>query len=641
MTELRSMPRSSGHRADVLVSCLHGRAPDFILALKEEIAQRGLADEVRVVETGCRGFCSTGPVLTIEPNGIFYANVQAADVPELVEETLVKGRVVQKLLYKEPVGRKVVQKYEQIPFYAKQMRIVLGNSGRIEPTSIEEYIAVGGYEALGKTLTSLTPDQVIDEIKKSGLRGRGGAGFATGRKWEQTRQAHGSPKYVIANGDEGDPGAFMDRALMEGDPHSVIEGMIIGGYAVGANQGYIYVRDEYPLAVKNLGIAIGQARDFGLLGADILGSGFDFDIKIVRGAGAFVCGESSALMQSLEGKVGEPRAKHVHATDRGLWDRPSCLNNVETWANVPHIINKGAEWFASIGTERSKGTKAFCLVGKVRNPGLIEVPMGMSLKTIVNDIGGGPPKGRKIKAVQTGGPSGGCIPADKLDIPVDYESLTEAGSMMGSGGMIVMDDRTCMVDIARYFLEFLKDESCGKCSTCREGIRRMLEILSRISDGTAKPGDLPMLEALAKTVASSSLCGLGKSAPNPVLSTLRYFRHEYEQHITEQFCASGACRDLVAYVILEDKCKGCGLCIKVCPQEGIAGALKEPHEIDQVRCIKCGACFEACNLNAVQIVPRAAVVVGQTTVPVIAQPATSAGGRKAQSGGNGHKAAGR
>ncbi len=623
------------HRADVLVSCLHGRAPEFIPTLQEEIGRRGLAEEVRVVETGCRGFCSMGPILTIEPNGVFYVNVQTADIPELVEETLIKGRVVQKLLYKEPSTRKAVQSYDQIPFYAKQMRIVLGNSGRIDPTSIEEYIAVGGYEALGKVLTSMTPEQVIEEIKKSGLRGRGGAGFPTGRKWEHTRHARGDIKYVIANGDEGDPGAFMDRALMEGDPHAVIEGMIIGAYAVGAHQGYIYVRDEYPLAVKNLGIAIQQAREYGLLGKDILGSGFDFDIKIVRGAGAFVCGESSALMQSLEGKVGEPRAKHIHATERGLWDRPSCLNNVETWANVPHIINKGAAWFASIGTERSKGTKAFCLVGKVRNPGLIEVPMGITLKEIIYDIGGGPPKGRKVKAVQTGGPSGGCIPASMLDIPVDYETLTEAGSMMGSGGMIVMDDRTCMVDIARYFLEFLKDESCGKCSTCREGIKRMLEILTNISNGTARPEDLPMLESLAKTVAYASLCGLGKSAPNPVLSTLRYFREEYEQHIYQRFCPSGACRSLIAYVILEDKCKGCGLCVKVCPQEGISGSLKQPHEIDQVKCIQCGACFEACKLDAIQVVPKAAVAAGQVTVPVGGKAATAA------SGGNGHKVAGR
>jgi len=624
------------HRADVLVSCLHGRAPDFIPALQEEIGRRGLAEEVRVVETGCRGFCSMGPVLTVEPSGTFYVNVQAADIPELVEETLVKGRVVQKLLYKEPASRKAVQHYDQIPFYARQMRIVLGNCGQIDPTSIEEYIAVGGYEALGKVLTSMTPDAVIEEIKKSGLRGRGGAGFPTGRKWEHTRHAKGDVKYVIANGDEGDPGAFMDRALMEGDPHAVIEGMIIGAYAIGAHQGYIYVRDEYPLAVKNLSIAIQQAREFGLLGQDILGSGFDFDIKIVRGAGAFVCGESSALMQSLEGKVGEPRAKHIHATERGLWDRPSCLNNVETWANVPHIINRGAAWFASIGTERSKGTKAFCLVGKVRNPGLIEVPMGITLKEIVYDIGGGPPKGRKIKAVQTGGPSGGCIPANMLDIPVDYESLTEAGSMMGSGGMIVMDDRTCMVDISRYFLEFLKDESCGKCSTCREGIKRMLEILTHISDGTARPEDLPLLEALAKTVAQTSLCGLGKSAPNPVLSTLRYFREEYEQHINERYCPSGACRSLIAYVILEDKCKGCGLCVKVCPQEGISGAQKQPHEIDQVKCIQCGACFEACRLDAIQVVPKAAVAAGQVTVPVGAAAAAKAPGN-----GNGRKVAGR
>ncbi len=632
----------SVHRADVLVSCLHGRAPEFVPTLQEEIGRRGLAEEVRVVETGCRGFCSMGPVLTIEPGGIFYVNVQVADVPELVEETLIKGRVVQKLLYKEPVSRKAVQEYDQIPFYARQMRIVLGNSGRIDPTSIEEYIAVGGYEALGKVLSSMTPEAVIEEIKKSGLRGRGGAGFPTGRKWEHTRHAKGEIKYVIANGDEGDPGAFMDRALMEGDPHAVIEGMIIGAYAVGAHQGYIYVRDEYPLAVKNLSIAIQQAREYGLLGKDILGSGFDFDIKIVRGAGAFVCGESSALMQSLEGKVGEPRAKHIHATERGLWDRPSCLNNVETWANVPHIINKGADWFASIGTERSKGTKAFCLVGKVRNPGLIEVPMGMTLKEIVYDIGGGPPKGRKVKAVQTGGPSGGCIPASMLDIPVDYETLTEAGSMMGSGGMIVMDDRTCMVDIARYFLEFLKDESCGKCSTCREGIKRMLEILTHISDGTARPGDLQMLEALAMTVARASLCGLGKSAPNPVLSTLRYFREEYEQHINERFCPSGVCRSLIAYVILEDKCKGCGLCVKVCPQEGISGVQKQPHEIDQVKCIQCGACFEACKLDAVQVVPKAAVIAGQTAVPIGGRvPAGAPASPQGTSGGNGRKVAGR
>ncbi len=595
------------HRADVLVSCRHGRTPELLPALQDEIERRGLAEEVHVVETGCSGFCSVGPVVTVRPEGHFYTSVQPADVPELVEETLVKGRFVQRLAYKEAAGRKAVTKYEDLPFYAKQLRIVLRNCGQIDPKSLDEYIAVGGYEALGKALTSMTPDGVIAEIKKSGLRGRGGAGYPTGRKWESTRQAHGDVKYIIANGDEGDPGAFMDRALMEGDPHAVVEGMIIASYAVGSHQGYMYVRDEYPLAVENLNLAIQAAREYGLLGEDILGSGHSFDIKIVRGAGAFVCGESSALMQSLEGKVGEPRAKHVHATDRGLFDQPSCLNNVETLANVPQIILRGAEWFAAIGTERSKGTKAFSLVGKVRNPGLIEVPMGMSLKQIVNDIGGGPPKFRKIKAVQTGGPSGGCIPADRLDLPVDYESLAEAGSMMGSGGMIVLDDRTCMVDISRYFLEFLKEESCGKCAPCREGIKRMLEILVAMTTGAAKPGDLEQLEALAKTVQTASLCGLGKSAPNPVLSTIRYFRDEYEKHIVEDYCTSGACRELTAYVIVDDKCKGCGLCIKVCPQEGITGELKQPHEIDQVRCIKCGACFDVCRLDAVKIVPKSAV----------------------------------
>ncbi len=599
------------YRADILVSCRHGRTPELVSALKEEIGRRGLAEEVRVVETGCRGFCSMGPVLTVQPEGHFYTNVGPADVPELVEETLVKGRFVQRLAYKEPAGRKTVTRYDEIPFYGKQMRIVLRNCGQIDPQSIDEYIAVGGYEALGKALTTMTPDQVIGEIKRSGLRGRGGAGYYTGRKWETTRKAEGDVKYIIANGDEGDPGAFMDRALMEGDPHSVIEGMIIGAHAIGCHEGFIYVRDEYPLAVENLGLACQQAREYGLLGRDILGTGFDFDIRIVRGAGAFVCGESSALMASIEGKMGEPRSKHVHATDRGLFDRPSCLNNVETWANVPQIILKGAEWFAAIGTKGSKGTKAFCLVGKVRNPGLIEVPMGMSLKAIVNDIGGGPPKFRKIKAVQTGGPSGGCIPADKLDLPVDYESLAEAGSMMGSGGMIVLDDRTCMVDIARYFLEFLKEESCGKCSPCREGIKRMLEILVDITTGKGKPGDIERLESLAKTIQVASLCGLGKSAPNPVLSTLRYFREEYEKHINEDFCPSGACRELTAYVILDDKCKGCGLCIKACPQEGIAGELKKPHVIDQMKCIKCGACFEVCRLDAVKIVPKGAVAAVQ------------------------------
>ena len=589
------------HRADVLVSCLHGRWPELIPALQEEIERRGLAGEVDVVEAGCRGLCAMGPVLLVEPDGLFYTNVQPADVPELVEETLVKGRTLTRLVYKEPLSHQAICRYEDIPFYSKQVRHVMRRCGMIDPVSIEEYIALGGYQALGKVLTSMTPEQVIAEVSKSGMRGRGGAGFHTGRKWESTRKAPGDARYVVANGDEGDPGAFMNRSLMEGDPHSVIEGMIIGAYAIGAHQGYIYVRDEYPLAVKNLGIALEQAREYGLLGQDILGSGYDFDVKIVRGAGAFVCGESSALMQSVEGKVGEPRPKHFHATERGLWDLPTALNNVETWANVPLIINNGAEWFASVGTEKSKGTKTFCLVGQIENTGLIEVPMGITLREIVYDIGGGVPGGREFKAIQTGGPSGGCIPASLLDLPVDYDSLTAAGSMMGSGGMIVMDDHTCMVNIAAYFLDFLKEESCGKCTPCREGIRRMLEILTRITEGQGEMADLQTLEALAKTVQSASLCGLGKSAPNPVLSTLRYFRDEYVAHIVDHKCPAGVCKALIEYYIIEGPCVGCGLCRRKCPQEAITGDKKVLHVIDPARCIRCGICHDVCKFDAVAV----------------------------------------
>jgi len=589
------------HRADVLVSCLHGRCPELIPALQEEIERRGLAGEVEVIEAGCRGLCAMGPVLLVQPDGLFYTNVQPADVPELVEETLIKGRFVERLAYKEPVTHETVCHYEDIPFYSKQVRHVMRDCGMINPESIEEYIAVGGYQALGKVLTSMTSDQIIDEVKRSGLRGRGGAGFSTGRKWESTRGAAGDVRYVVANGDEGDPGAFMNRSLMEGDPHAILEGMAIGAYAIGVHQGYIYVRDEYPLAVRNLGMAIEQAREYGLLGEDILASGFDFDVKIVRGAGAFVCGESSALMQSLEGKVGEPRPKHFHATERGLWDCPTALNNVETWANIPLIINNGADWFASLGTERSKGTKTFCLVGRIENTGLIEVPMGITLREIVYDIGGGIPGGREFKAIQTGGPSGGCIPTSLLDLPVDYDSLTEAGSMMGSGGMIVMDDHTCMVDIARYFLDFLREESCGKCTPCREGIRRMLEILTRITEGQGEMADLDRLEALAQTVKSASLCGLGKSAPNPVLSTLRYFRDEYVAHIVDHKCPAGVCRALIEYYIIEDQCIGCGLCRRKCPQEAISGEKKEPHTIDPELCIRCGICHDVCKFDAVGV----------------------------------------
>jgi NADH:ubiquinone oxidoreductase subunit F (NADH-binding)/(2Fe-2S) ferredoxin/Pyruvate/2-oxoacid:ferredoxin oxidoreductase delta subunit len=589
------------HRADVLVSCLHGRCPELIPALQEEIERRGLAGEVEVIEAGCRGLCAMGPVLLVQPDGLFYTNVQPADVPELVEETLIKGRFVERLAYKEPVTHETVCHYEDIPFYSKQVRHVMRDCGMINPESIEEYIAVGGYQALGKVLTSMTSDQIIDEVKRSGLRGRGGAGFSTGRKWESTRGAAGDVRYVVANGDEGDPGAFMNRSLMEGDPHAILEGMAIGAYAIGVHQGYIYVRDEYPLAVRNLGMAIERAREYGLLGEDILSSGFDFDVKIVRGAGAFVCGESSALMQSVEGKVGEPRPKHFHATERGLWDCPTALNNVETWANIPLIINNGADWFASLGTERSKGTKTFCLVGQIENTGLIEVPMGITLREIVYDIGGGIPGGGEFKAIQTGGPSGGCIPASLLDLPVDYDSLAEAGSMMGSGGMIVMNDHTCMVDIARYFLDFLREESCGKCTPCREGIRRMLEILTRITEGQGEMADLDRLEVLAKTVKSASLCGLGKSAPNPVLSTLRYFRDEYVAHIVDHKCPAGVCRALIEYYIIEDQCIGCGLCRRKCPQEAISGEKKEPHTIDPELCIRCGICHDVCKFDAVGV----------------------------------------
>ena len=589
------------HRADVLVSCLHGRSPELIPAFQEEIKRRGLADEVQVVETGCRGFCTMGPVVLVQPDGLFYIQVQPADVPELVEETLVKGRAVERLAYKEPATHEAIPHYDAIPFYSKQVRYVMRNCGMINPQSIEEYIAVGGYQALAKVLASMTPEETVEEVKKSGLRGRGGGGFPTGRKWEATRKAAGDVKYVVANGDEGDPGAFMDRSLMEGDPHSIIEGMAIGAYAVGTHEGYIYVRDEYPLAVENLRIAIERAREYGLLGEDILGSGLDFDVKIVRGAGAFVCGESSALMQSLEGRVGEPRPKHFHATERGLWDRPTCLNNVKSWANIPLIINNGADWFASIGTEGSKGTSTFCLVGKIQNPGLIEVPMGITLHEIVYDIGGGIPDGREFKAVQTGGPSGGCIPASLLDLPVDFDSLTEAGSMMGSGAMVIMDDRTCMVDIARYFLDFLKEESCGKCTPCREGIKSMLEILTRISEGQGEMADLETLEALAKIVQSASLCGLGKTSPNPVLSTLRYFRDEYEAHIVDHKCPAGVCKALIEYYVIEDECTGCGLCLRKCPQEAISGEKKEPHVIDPALCIKCGICFDVCKFDAVGV----------------------------------------
>ena len=592
-------------RAHVMIcrstACDASNSGDVLRAMQEEIKRRGLDGAIEVVETGCRGLCAKGPVMDIYPGGIFYCHVQAEDVPEIVEKTLVKGEVVERLTYEDVATGDAIPIYEDIPFYSKQERRLLRHCGKIDPQSIEEYIAFGGYSALSHALFGMTPDEIIEEVKASGLRGRGGGGFPTGRKWEATRDAHGEIKYVVANGDEGDPGAFMDRSLMEADPHSVLEGMAIGARAVGAKEGFIYVRDEYPLAVRNLTIAIQQARDYGLLGENILNSRFDFDVEIVRGAGAFVCGESSALMQSLEGRVGEPRPKHFHATERGLWDRPTCLNNVKTWANIPLIVAAGADWFASVGTDGSKGTNTFCLVGKTRNPGLIEVPMGITLREIIYDIGGGIPDDRAFKAVQTGGPSGGCIPRDLLDLEVDFDRLTEAGSMMGSGAMVIMDDRTCMVDVARYFLEFLKEESCGKCTPCREGIKSMLAILHRITEGHGEMADLDRLEALGRTVQKTSLCGLGKTAPNPVLSTLRYFHDEYEAHIKDKACPAGVCRALIEYTINPAVCTGCGLCMRQCPQEAISGERKEPHVIDQELCIKCGVCHDVCRFDAVRV----------------------------------------
>lgn len=594
--------RSGEHRADVLVSCLHDRAPELIPALEEEVKRRGLEGEVKVVEAGCRGFCAMGPVLLIKPDDIFYVGVRPADVPELVEETLVKGRVVDRLTYREPTTHACIVHCEDIPFYSKQVRIVLRHCGLVNPQSIEDYIAAGGYQALAKVFAEMTPEEVIEVIKKSGLRGRGGAGFSTGRKWEAGRKAEGEPKYMLVNGDEGDPNCFMDRALMEADPHSILEGMIIGAYAVGAHEGYFYIPFEHTLSVKSVRNAIEQAQDYGLLGEDILGSGFDFDVKLRLGAHSFVGGESTALMHAVEGKASEPRPKHIHTTEAGVWDKPSCLNNVKTLNIVPEIITRGADWYASIGTETSKGTQVFSLAGKVNNVGLAEVPMGITVRELVFDVGGGIPNGHEFKALQIGGPSGGFLPVDLLDMPMDYETLAEAGSMMGTGGVIIADDRTCVIDTARYFLGFLQRQSCGKCAPCREGVKRMHEILTRIAEGEGEMADLDVLKALGEAVKATSLCGLGKSAPNPVLSTLRYFRDEYVAHIRDGKCPAGVCKALITYQINADNCTGCGLCLRKCPQEAISGEKKEPHIIDQEKCIKCGVCFDVCRFDAVDVV---------------------------------------
>ncbi|MBW1797546.1 MAG: 4Fe-4S binding protein [Deltaproteobacteria bacterium] len=567
-------------------------------ALIEELTRQDLQDKVEVKLTGCHGFCEKGPIMVLHPEGIFYPQLKEEHIPDIVEKTIKNGELVDRLIFKDPSTKKKITHERDIPFYKLQQRTVFGNNGMIDPTSIEDYIAVGGYGALEKALLDMTSEEIIDQIKKSGLRGRGGGGFPTGVKWESCRKHEGN-RYVICNADEGDPGAYMDRSLLEGNPHSIIEGMIIGAIAIGSHEGYVYVRHEYPLAVKNLTIALEKAGESGLLGKNILGSGFDFDIRISRGGGAFVCGESTALMASLEGQPGRPRAKYIHTVEKGFRQGPSNLNNVETWANVPVIINNGADWYASIGTENSKGTKIFSLVGKVVNTGLVEVPMGTTLRTIIYDIGGGTPRKKRFKAVQTGGPSGGCIPEQFLDLGVDFDELTKVGSIMGSGGMIVMDQDTCMVDVARYFLDFLKEESCGQCNPCREGIKRSLEVLNDICEGNGREGDIELLQELGSMIQKFSLCGLGTSAPNPVLTTIRYFRDEYEAHIRDKKCPAGVCKALFHYEIDEDTCNGCHLCALKCPEEAITGEKKKTHEIDQDKCIKCSICYDACKFDAV------------------------------------------
>jgi len=578
--------------------CIATGAGRVAAALRRELEKANLKD-VQVKETGCPGFCERGPLMVIHPQGILYQNVKPENAADIVKRTLKGGEVIPELVYVDPSTDQRVELEKDIPFYSKQKRLILSNNPLVDPTSVEDYFAIGGYAALGKVLNGMTPAQVIDEIKRAGLRGRGGAGFPTGVKWETTRRAHGRVKYVVCNADEGDPGAFMNRSVLEGNPHSVLEGMMIGAFAIGAREGYIYVRNEYPLAVKNATLAVQQARELGLLGTNILGSRFDFDINIVRGAGAFVCGEETALMASIEGKKGVPRQRPPFPSEEGLWGRPTNINNVETWANVPLIINKGAEWYSTIGSPSSKGTKIFALVGKIRNTGLVEVPLGTKLSDIIYGIGGGVPGDRKLKAVQCGGPSGGMISAEHIDVPVDYEGLKKYGAMMGSGGLVVMDDSTCMVDIAKYFLKFLLEESCGKCTTCREGIERMLELVTKITEGKATMEDLGLLEELATIVQESTMCGLGNTAPNPVLTTLRYFRPEYEEHIKQKRCQAGVCRALITYWIDPKKCTGCGACAKKCPEGAITGRKKEAHTIDAKKCIRCGVCQTTCKFGAV------------------------------------------
>ncbi len=603
----RILSQSDPNRTCVVTSIgtcgLARGSSDVAQAIFSTLSALGLKESIDIRTTGCHGFCEIEPVVVIYPERILYQQVTPADIPKIISESVIENKVIEGLLYRDPsTGERIIHE-QDIPFYSKQNKLLLDSNRLIDPTNIEDYLAIGGYSALSKVLFDRHPEEIIEEIRKSRLRGRGGAGFPTGIKWEACRNAPSSNgiRYVICNADEGDPGAYMDRSLLEGNPHSVVEGMMIGAYAIGSHYGYVYVRHEYPLAVKNLSIALDQAREYGFLGENILGSGFDFDIKISRGGGAFICGESTALIASLEGKIGEPRPKHVHTVVSGLNGKPTNLNNVETWANVPLIINRGADWYSQIGTAGSKGTKIFSLVGKINNTGLVEVPMGITLREIIYDIGGGIPGGKKFKAIQTGGPSGGCLPENLIDLPVDFDRLTEAGSMMGSGGMIVVDEDTCMVDIARYFVKFLTEESCGKCVPCREGLDRMLDILTDITEGRGEEEHIELLEELGSVVKGTSLCALGETAPNPVLSTIRYFRDEYEAHIKERRCPAGVCNALITFAIDANRCTGCQVCARECPRGAILGEKKKPHQIEQERCIQCGLCRDNCKFEAVTV----------------------------------------